>query len=325
MAYKTAGYQFSPRLSTGGAGALADMPRIQEVVVPESAGLRFEALPAPVVLPDQSGLVAQSIAGAITDIGKGVISGYMTRREEDLALAKEEREWNRKMELELLKQERYAEAEKKRDERLNKTIQARLDLVGARKAAEEEAELEEDIDFLDDEQNLSDTVVEEDEGPTIYDKKGNARVEPLLPVEGEDIPMEGGPVRAPDNAPVVPDEQLETEDLPALRPLSQVAPYGFQDIGALPGAQPGMAEADLSAIPPEYLMAQAQGVPPAAPVDELPLKDIGLSLEDVDVSFVTPEMEQEVRETRGGYRQQLASALLEQAARAQGGQPLAEM
>lgn len=325
MAYKTAGYQFSPRISTGGAGALADMPRIQEVVVPESAGLRFEALPAPVVLPDQSGLVGQSIAGAITDIGKGIISGYMTRREEDLALAKEERDWNRKMELELLKQARYDEAEKKRDERLNKTIQSRLDLVGARKAAEEEAELEEDIDFLDDEQNLSDTVVEEPEGATIYDKKGNARVEPLLPVEGEDIPMEGGPVRAPDNAPVVPDEQLETEDLPALRPLSQVAPYGFQDIGALPGAQPDMAEADLSAIPPEYLVAQAQGVPPAAPVDELPLKDIGLSLEDVDVSFVTPEMEREVRETRGGYRQQLASALLEQAARAQGGQPLAEM
>jgi hypothetical protein len=328
MAYKTAGYQFSPRLSTGGAGALADMPRVQDIAVPESSGLRFEALPAPVVLQDQSASVAQSIAGGITDLGKGILAGYMTKREDDMALAKEERDWNRKMELELLKQERYEEAERKRDERLNKTIQARLDLVGATKAAEEEAEREEEIDFLDDEENLSDTVVEENlpGEETIYDKNGKARIEPLLPVEGEDIPMEGGPVRASYNAPVVPDEQLETEDLPALNPpLSQVAPYGFQDIGALPGAQPGMAEADLSAIPPEYLMAQAQGVPPAAPVDELPLKDLGLSLENIDVSFVTPQMERELRETRGGYRQQLAGALLEQAARAQGGQPLAEM
>lgn len=321
MAYQTTGYQFSPKISTAGQGALADMPRVQDVVVPESQ-LRFGALAAPVVFPDRREAVAEGIAGAVSDIGKGVITGYLTRRQEELAIAEEEREFNRKIELELLKQKRYEEAEKKRDERLNKTIQARLDLVGARKAADEEEELEEDIDFLDDEENLSDTVVEEDEGPTIYDKEGRARVEPLLPVEGEDIPMEGGPVRAPYNAPVVPDEQLETEDLP---PLSQVTPYGFQDIGALPGAQPGMAEADLSAIPPEYLMAQAQGVPPAAPVDELPLKDIGLSLEDVDVSFVTPEMERDISETRGGYRQQLASALLEQAARAQGGQPLAEM
>jgi hypothetical protein len=321
MAYKTAGYQFSPRISTGGAGALADMPRIQEVVVPESAGLRFAALPAPVVLPDQSGLVGQSIASAITDIGKGVISGYMTRREEDLALAKEERNWNRKMELELLKQERYEEAEKKRDERLNKTIQSRLDLVGARKAAEEEAELEEEIDFLDDEENLSDRVSDGTE-PSVYKDDGTVAVEDMPNDEPtRDIPMEGGAVRVPTN-PLIPDEELETADLP---PLSQVAPYGFQNIGALPGAQPGMAEADISAIPPEYLMAQAQGVPPAAPVDELPLKDIGLSLEDIDVSFVTPEMEREVREARGGYRQQLASALLEQAARAQGGQPLAEM
>jgi hypothetical protein len=277
------------------------MPRIQEVVVPESAGLRFEALSAPMVFPDQRGLVAESIASAVTDIGKGVISGYMTRREEDLALAKEERNWNRKMELELLKQERYEEAEKKRDERLNKTIQSRLDLVGARKAAEEEAELEEEIDFLDDEENLSDTVGGEDT---------------------TEIPMEGGAVRVPTN-PLLPDEGLETEDLP---PLSQVAPYGFQDIGALPGSQPGIAEVDISAIPPEYLVAQAQGVPPMAPVDQLPLKDVGLSmLKDIDVSFVTPESERAIRESRGEYRQSLAGALLEQTARAQGGQPLAEM
>lgn len=321
MAYKTAGYQFSPRISGGAPGALSDMPRIQEVVVPESAGLRFAALPAPVVLPDQSGLVGQSIASAITDIGKGVISGYMTRREEDLALAKEERDWNRKMELELLKQERYEEAEKKRDERLNKTIQSRLELVGARKAADEEAELEEEIDFLDDEENLSDRVSDGTE-PSVYKDDGTVAVEDMPNDEPtRDIPMEGGAVRVPTN-PLIPDEELETADLP---PLSQVAPYGFQDIGALPGAQPGMAEADLSAIPPEYLMAQAQGVPPAAPVDELPLKDLGLSLENIDVSFVTPQMERELRETRGGYRQQLAGALLEQAARAQGGQSLAEM
>ena len=300
MAYQTTGYDFNPRLSTSGSGALADMPRIQNIVVPESAGLKFEALRAPMVFPDQRGAVAESLAGALTDLGKGVISGYMTKREEEMALAKEEREYSRKEALELLRQERYEEAENKKDERLEKTIKARLDAVGATKAASEEEGRDEDIDFLD-EENLSDTVG----------------------VSGDttEIPMEGGAVRVPTN-PLLPDEGLDTEDLP---PLSQVAPYGFQDIGALPGAQPGIAEADLSAIPPEYLTAQAQGVPPMAPVDQLPLKDIGLSLKDIDVSFVTPEMEREVSEARGGYRKKLAGALLEQTARAQGGQPLAEM
>lgn len=300
MSYQTTGYNFSPRLSTGGSGALADMPRIQNVVVPESTGLRFEALRAPMVFPDQRGAVAESLAGALTDLGKGVISGYMTKREEEMALAKEEREYDRKEALELLRQQRYEEAEKKKDERLDKTIQARLDAVGASRAEREEEDRDEDIDFLDDE-NLSDTV-------------GGGE-------DTEEIPMEGGAVRVPTN-PLLPDEGLETEDLP---PLSQVAPYGFQDIGALPVAQTGLAEVDLSAIPPEYLVAQGQGVPPMAPVDQLPLKDIGLSLKNIDVSFVTPEMEREVSEARGGYRKSLAGALLEQTARAQGGQPLAEM
>ena len=321
MAYKTTGYQFSPRITEGSPGPLADMPRVQDVVVPESQ-LRFGALSAPVVFPDRREAVAEAIAGAISDVGKGIITGYLTKREEDLALEKEERDQQRKIELELMRQQRYEEAENRRDERLRKTIQARLDQVGATKA-------EKSIRYLDEAEdidNLDDDVEVDEEGlpgePTIYDEQGRARVEPLLPEETEDIPMEGGPVRAPINPPLVPDEELETQDLP---PLGAMAPYGFENINAIGGALPQSAQPNLAAIPPEYMAAQAGGVPPAAPLSQLPLQDIGLSLDAVDVGYVTPEMDRQMKELSGGVRKSLANALLEQAARAQTGQPLAEV
>lgn len=278
--------------------------------VPESRALQFAALEAPRVVDDKSYLVGTAVASALSDIGKGIITGYTTARDEKAALEKEERDHLRKLEIELLKQQRYDEAERKRDERLDKTIRARLTQVGADKAAKRVRFVDEEEDT---EENLGDTVPYMDENvPSIYKDDGSLRDQgdvPLEPLPEEDeennlgdgaygpvVPMEGGPIRMWDNPPppLAPEEGgMRTEDYPEL----------------------SLATPDFGAIPPEYLLAQAGGVPPAAPVDQLPLKDMALDLQNVSVNYVTPQQDLEMRQMQKEFRQSLGNALLDKAKR----------
>jgi len=254
-----ADYSFSPQFAN-----LSGLQPLPALDVTRGAALQFQPLQAIQIQSSRPELVAEGIAGAVSNIAKGALSGITAKYEKEEEKAKEKRKFAQEEKIARIKAaQSLSEKEEQRGWELKK-MQEQDKLIKERT----KGVLPPDVQFedlptgettgADDSDVLTGEIYNEGVG---LDEDGNVMGAP------SEIPQE-------DNRTGL--ISPEDSNAIALNVAKQIDPATGLPLSALP----------------EYLSAST-GAAPIAPLAEIP----SLGLGKVDASFVSPEQEQEIAAT----------------------------
>jgi hypothetical protein len=256
-----ADYSFNPQFAN-----LSGLQPLPAIDVTRGANLQFRPLDKIEIQSSRPELVAEGIAGAISNIAKGALGGITARYEKKEEEAKETRKFAQEEKIARIKASQSAfeqkeqqkwELEKMKEQ--DKLIKGRVKDV-----------LPPDVQFEDYES------LPTDENQTTDTENSNSLTGELNP-EGTTIDEDGNLIE-------VPSEILQEDNKTGL-----VSPQDANAIALNVAKQIDPATGlPLSALP-EYLSAST-GAGPIAPLAEMP----SLGLDRVETSFIQPEQEQKI-------------------------------
>jgi hypothetical protein len=256
-----ADYSFSPQFAN-----LSGLQPLPALDVTRGAALQFQPLQAIQVQSSRPELVAEGIAGAVSNIAQGALSGITARYEKAEAEEKEERAFAQQEKIARIKaaqslseKEEQRGWEWKKMQEQNRLIQERAKgVLPPSVQFEDESLPTNETTATDNSDILTGELYPEGVG---LDENGNIKGAP------SEIPQEDnrtGLISSQDSNAI------------ALNVAKQIDPATGLPLSALP----------------EYLSAST-GAAPIAPLAEIP----SLGLGKVDASFVSPEQEQEIAAT----------------------------
>lgn len=258
-----ADYSFSPQFAN-----LSGLQPLPALDVTRGAALQFQPLQAIQIQSSRPELVAEGIAGAVSNIAQGALSGITARYEKKEEEAKETRKFAQEEKIARIKAaQSLSEKEEQRGWELKK-MQEQDKLIKERT----KGVLPPDVQFEDYEEELpTDKTTDTDNSDVLTGE--------LLP-EGTILDEEGNITEVPSD---IPQESPKT---------GFVSPQDANSIALDVAKQIDPATGlPLSALP-EYLSAST-GASPIAPLAEMP----SLGLGGVDASFISPEQEQDIAAT----------------------------
>jgi hypothetical protein len=256
-----ADYSFSPQFAN-----LSGLQPLPALDVTRGAALQFQPLQAIQVQSSRPELVAEGIAGAVSNIAQGALSGITARYEKAEAEEKEKRKFAQEEKIAKIKaaqslseKEEQRGWEWKKMQEQNRLIQERAKgVLPPSVQFEDESLPTNETTATDNSDILTGELYPEGVG---FDENGNIKGAP------SEIPQE-------DNRTGL--ISPEDSNAIALNVAKQIDPATGLPLSALP----------------EYLSAST-GAAPIAPLAEIP----SLGLGKVDASFVSPEQEQEIAAT----------------------------
>lgn len=256
-------YSFSPQFAN-----LAGLQPLPAIDLTRGGTLQFQPLQAIQVQSSRPELVAEGIAGAISNIAKGALGGITAKYEKEEERAKEERKFAQEEKIAKIKaaeslfekgEQRKWEIEKMQEQ--NRLIKERTKGV-----------LPPSVQFEDD-------PLPNHELQSTDSEDSNVLTGELYP-EGVRLDENGNVIGAPSEIPQEDNRtgliSPEDSNAIALNVAKQIDPATGLPLSALP----------------EYLSAST-GAAPIAPLAEIP----SLGLGKVDASFISPEQEQEIAAT----------------------------
>lgn len=308
MSIETAGYRFSHQPSST-PSPLGGLRPFESNRTP----IEFRALSAPQVFNDNAHLIHTGIAQGLGSVVEGVKSAFVSDRETKAALAKEQRDHERALQLEGIKTSRSKQLNEARLEAMRQRALERIHLTGGDKTpmkyvddvgGDWDEDASEDGYYGENtpsEPYVDETPTGEQAGEEVYPN----RIEPALPTEETDYNRErelNDENTVPTEDQNVPVDQKTEEDILNFEPLPDLSQQ------AQPFSGPSLLSAmDLSAIDPRYLSAQAggAGVPPAPDIplgDKLAPLDMSLAETPVTIDFIPPAAQQELRKQQQSAR-----------------------
>jgi len=329
MSAETAGYSFTPRQAKI-TSALEGLRPFTSVAAAPTA-FRADPLSSFAIADDKSVLPSMALAGAFSDIGKGLIQGFVARDEEKKALAAEERKHLRNLEIEGIKSARSSEALQRRIDYLREAARTRLEATGGNKKKPRRL--------------IGGTPQPTETKDYSYsdEYEGGAPPDPNLGLVPEDVPLEPLPELMPEGV-----EQYE-ENVPKSVPVNQ--PFRLDGMPApfVPGAQgaedivpimPGVSTVSdknyyidlsdpsyrLNIDPLKALNTAVANADDNAPMATLPSEAISSVLSDISLAgpvsvSVLPPSKQE-QDTRADIRSYLVGKAVEQSAQVNAAQPI---
>jgi hypothetical protein len=320
MSIEAAGYNFTAQAANV-PNPLAGLRPINLNYTP----LQFSSLSAPQVFDDRSELIHSGITQGLGSIVEGVKTSFISDRENKAALAKEERDYTNKLQLETLKSNRATVLNKQRLDAIRQSTLDRIRETGGDKTPMRYVDedysggdiegADEDAYYGENTPNapyVDDVPTGEQEGEQVYPD----RIEPALP-PGEEEYNRDRELNDENTVPTedqnIPAVDLDFEPLPELS--RQAEPFSGPSL---------FSNMDLSAIDPRYLSAQAGGAG-APPAPEIPLSsklaplDFALTQSPVAATFVPPAAEQALRKEQQALRRAATRAAVEQEAAALAG------
>jgi len=283
MSIEAAGYKFTPQAAS--SNPLGGMRPFELRHTP----LEFRAMSAPQVFQDNSHMVGAGVAQGLGQMFQGVQSAFVSDRESKAAIAKEEREHQRALQIETMRANRQREFNKERLDAMRQTALDRLNATGGTKQP---------VRYVD-------------EFGGDYDE-----FEPPLPEDDERYRElnDENIVTDPNATSGADDDFLDFEPLPDLPEE--------EDYTGASARQPLPLEGlDLSAIPPQYLSAQVGGAG-APPAPSIPLSnalaplELSLTENPIAAEFVPPAVEAELLKQRQEARRAASKAAVEKQAAA---------
>ncbi len=258
-----ADYSFTPQFAN-----LSNLQPLPALDVTRGAALQFQPLQAIQIQSSRPELVAEGIAGAVSNIAQGALSGITARYEKKEEEAKETRKFAQEEKIARIKAaQSLSEKEEQRGWELKK-MQEQDKLIKERT----KGVLPPDVQFEDYEEELpTDKTTDTDNSDVLTGE--------LLP-EGTILDEEGNITEVPSE---IPQESPKT-GLVSPQDANAIALDVAKQIDPATGLP-------LSALP-EYLSAST-GAAPIAPLAEMPSLGIG----GVDASFISPEQEQDIAAT----------------------------
>lgn len=258
-----ADYSFSPQFAN-----LSGLQPLPALDVTRGAALQFQPLQAIQIQSSRPELVAEGIAGAVSNIAQGALSGITAKYEKAEAEEKEKRKFAQEEKIARIKaaqslseKEEQRGWEWKKMQEQNKLIKERTKGV-----------LPPDVQFEDYEEELPTYETTDTDNSDVLTGE-------LLP-EGTILDEEGNITEVPSEIP----QEYNKTGFVSPQDANAIALDVAKQIDPATGLP-------LSALP-EYLSAST-GASPIAPLAEIP----SLGLGKVDASFISPEQEQEIAAT----------------------------
>jgi hypothetical protein len=256
-----ADYSFNPQFAN-----LSGLQPLPAIDVTRGANLQFRPLDKIEIQSSRPELVAEGIAGAISNIAKGALGGITARYEKKEEEAKETRKFAQEEKIARIKASQSAFEQKEQQKWELKKMKEQDKLIKGRV----KDVLPPDVQFEDYEPLPS------DEGQTTDTENYNSLTGELNP-EGTTIDEDGNLIEVPSE---IPQEDNKT-GLVSPQDANAIALDVAKQIDPATGLP-------LSALP-EYLSAST-GAGPIAPLAEMP----SLGLDRGETSFIQPEQEQKI-------------------------------
>lgn len=256
-----ADYSFTPQFAN-----LSGLQPLPALDVTRGAALQFQPLQAIQIQSSRPELVAEGIAGAVSNIAQGALSGITARYEKKEEEAKETRKFAQEEKIARIKAaQSLSEREEQRGWELKK-MQEQDKLIKERT----KGVLPPDVQFED--YDLPSEGTGDDDGSTIL----TGELNPEGGTTDEVINLEEVPEEVPQESPKTGFVSQQDANSIALDVAKQIDPATGLPLSALQ----------------EYLSAST-GAGPIAPLAEMP----SLGLGGVDASFISPEQEQDIAAT----------------------------